>query len=359
MPFMIENYVPTLAIRPSEMRGLEYLPLATKARMTPCVLLAPWSSSRSIGSAIERLEKSFSHGKYFLDIDRDYTMSNPEATAQKELQKISKSEGAFENWCNFVQDYDRVMPCLQLHAQTKDTIQRQIKRFRKNGRTFALRIFRGRTPSNLDEAIAAVSAEGAADFVVILEGGWVGDALTLQAWFSGIVKDSLDSIDAQVPIVASCTTMPKAFSQFSGRSQVHFANRSSVAEVQKRHNFRRIVYGDWASTRPRQRQGGGGVPIPPRIDYPSKDSWWIYRNPDEAWTFQTAAEQLVTDSNVWDGSTGQWGEQMISETAVSEHLGIDTPQKNVAVRVNLHLYRQAYFGAVLPTLEDLEDDWED
>jgi len=50
---------------------------------------------------------------------------------------------------------------------------------------------------------------------------------------------------------------------------------------------------------------------------------------------------------------------MIAETAVSQHLGIDTLQKNVSVRVNLHLHRQAFYGTDLPPMEDLEDDWED
>ena len=43
---------------------------------------------------------------------------------------------------------------------------------------------------------------------------------------------------------------------------------------------------------------------------------------------------------------------MISETAVSEHLGIDTLQKIVSVRVNLHLHRQAFYGTDLPPMED-------
>ena len=353
------NYVPTLAIRPSEMRGLEYLPLATKERMTPCVLLAPWSSARSMSSAIERLHSAYPHGKYFLDIDRDYNYPNPEAPAQRELIQLANPEDAFASWCAFVREHDRIMPCLQLREQSKEDIQRQIERYREDARLFALRIFRDREQVNLDDAIDALAAAGAADFAVILEGGWTRDALQLPLWFVGILEKSLATIDAQVPIVASCTTMPKAFSKYNGPTEVEFTNRKLFQEVQAYRNDRRIIYGDWASTRPREKSGGGGFDIPPRIDYPRDDAWWIYRNADENWTFQAAAQRLVSDAAVWDGNTGQWGEQMISETAVSEHLGIDTLQKNVAVRVNLHLHRQAFYGADLPPLEVFEDDWED
>ena len=359
MPFQPAQYVPTLAIRPSEMRGLEYLPLATKERMTPCVLLAPWSSARSISSAIERFQTSYPRGLYFLDIDRDYTYSNPEALAQMDLIRLSNPTNAFASWCDFINEHERVMPCLQLRNQTEKDIRRQMDKYREYGRFFALRIFRDRDPINLDKAVAALAAEGAADFAIILEGGWARDALQLPLWFSGIIETFLADIDAQVPIITSCTTMPKTFSNCIGPRKVAFTNRKLVNQVQANRNDRRIIYGDWASTRPREQSGGGGFYIPPRIDYPQEDAWWIYRNPNANWTFQTAAAALVADAEIWDGSTGQWGEQMISETAVSEHLGIDTLQKNVSVRVNLHLHRQAFYGTDLPPMEDLEDDWED
>ena len=95
------------------------------------------------------------------------------------------------------------------------------------------------------------------------------------------------------------------------------------------------------------------------MDYPLSDAWWIYLNADENWMFQRKAQRLVADSDVSDGRIGQWEEQMIAETAISEHLGINSFQKNVAVRVNLHLHRQAFYGTEFPSVEEFEDDWED
>ncbi|QBY00280.1 hypothetical protein E2K80_05630 [Rhodophyticola sp. CCM32] len=353
------SYVPTLAIRASEMRGLEFLPLATKERMTPCVLLAPWSSTTTLGKAIDRFETAFPKGDYFLDIDRGYIPTNPDADAQVELASLKNPANAYASWCEFVQRHEKVMPCLQLRDQNEDEIRKQIQRYREFGRTFALRIFRDREPINLEDAISAVSAFGAADFVIILEGGWARDALQLPAWFSGIIGNALAEINAQVPIVASCTTMPKGYSNCVGRTKVGFSNRVLVQQVQANRNDRKIVYGDWGSTRPREQTGGGGHDIPERIDYPTEDSWYIYRKPDPDWTFQKAAKMLTEDAEVWNGKTGQWGEQMIAETKVSKHLGITSLQKNVSVRVNLHLHRQAFYGTDLPPMEALEDDWED
>jgi len=357
----LENteYVPTLAIRASEMRGLEYLPQASQSRMSPCFLLAPWGSSHSIEAAIRRIETAFPHGQYFLDIDRDYTFSNIEAPAQVELLRLMDPAHAFANWCDFISEHPRAMPCLQLRDQSLGEVKAQIERYRKVGRTFALRIFRDRDPINLDEAISALTAEGAADFIIILEGGWARDALQLPAWFHGLIDNALSEINASVPVVASCTTIPKAFSPYVDRCEVRFTNRTLLSQIQAQTNNRKIIYGDWASTRPRETRGGGGRQIPARIDYPVDNAWWIYRNPEQNWSFSDAAKRLVGHEDVWDGTTGQWGEQMISETAVNENLGIDSPQKNVAVRVNLHLHRQTFYGTDLPAIGDFDDDWED
>ena len=61
------SYVPTLALRASEMNGLEKLFGPTKDRIQPLFLLAPWVKSNSLGKAIERIEKAFTNRPYFLD----------------------------------------------------------------------------------------------------------------------------------------------------------------------------------------------------------------------------------------------------------------------------------------------------
>ncbi len=56
---------------------------------------------------------------------------------------------------------------------------------------------------------------------------------------------------------------------------------------------------------------------------------------------------------------GIWGEDMIRDTIISEKLGIDTPQKNVAARVNVHLHRQAFIDVDDFSEMNLDEDWED
>jgi len=163
-----KTYVPTLAIRASEMNGLEFLPQATKERMTPCILLAPWANSSTLQKAIERVERAFRHQNYFLDIDRDYEFTNLESPPQQELLALLNPNNAFENWCRFVAEHEWVWPCIQTRGQSEDAIRNQIERFQEAGRAYCMRVFMNRVPDNITEVVSAFAATGAADYAIIL-----------------------------------------------------------------------------------------------------------------------------------------------------------------------------------------------
>jgi hypothetical protein len=149
------------------------------------------------------------------------------------------------------------------------------------------------------------------------------------------------------------------FVDFSGDrpSSVSFTNRLLVEQIARASNRQRVIYGDWGSTRPRHESGFANRPLD-RIDYPTNGAWLIARNKERGWTFRDAA-LAIESSPAWDGTLGIWGEEMIHNTTINQALGIDTPQKNVASRVNIHLYRQAFFGQPPLSPAALDEDWED
>lgn len=352
-------YVPTLAVRASEMNGLEFLPGATKDRMTPCFLLAPWANSNSLDRTITRIQRAFPNRHYFLDIDRDYQFTNLESEPQRELAQHMIPADCFGNWAEFVQQHERVWPCIQSRGQSEAEIREQIEAFQDQGRPYCMRIVRDRFPENIEEIVDAFAAGGAADFAIILEAGWTRDPLSVALWFDGVIAESLQAIDATVPIVISCTSIPKMFASFSADdpTAVPFNNRQLMEQVARNSNRARIIYGDWGSTRPREIGSFMNRPLD-RVDYPTEQSWHIARNKESRWDFRDAACSIVNSSG-WDGNLGIWGEEMIQNTTINEELGIDTPQKNVAARVNIHLHRQAFYGQ--PQIDPIEfdEDWED
>jgi hypothetical protein len=353
-----KNYVPTLAIRASEMNGLEFLPGATKDRITPCVLLAPWANSNCIERALDRIERAFPNRDYFLDLDRDYNISNIESHPQQQLVELLNPSNSFSNWIEFVEKRKHILPCIQFKDQEEIEIRRQIERIQEINRPYCLRIQRDRYPNNFEDIISALSASGSADYVIIIEGGWTKDPLTLFVWFQGLISSGLKNIDASIPIVISCTSIPKMFTEFLGIEEVSFSNRELVKQITRQSNRNTIIYGDWGSTRPRESSGYASRPID-RIDYPTNDSWFIVRNKNEAWNFKDAAEKLIENKRIWQGNLNIWGEEMIFHTTINEEIGINTPQKNVAARVNIHLHRQAFYDQSDMNTISLDEDWED
>lgn len=348
-------YIPTLAIRPSEMNALEYLPGLSKDRMVPIILLAPWSNARSLGSAMERVERAFPHRKFFLDVDRDYFPTNQENPAQARWLELRDPSNRFLAWRSFWIKYPKVIPCLQLDVQNEEEIRKQIKDIQAQQREFCLRIELQRMPQNLHAAIDALVDVGTADFTVVIEGGWVRDSLMLYAQAHGLITGVLASLDARVPIAVSGTSMPKGFQEIEGLKEMPFSNHELLNQIRRGTNRETILYGDWGSTRP--REGGFGRTPHPRIDYPTDNAWYIARNKEDDWGFKRAA-QIIVDSPEWDGNLGVWGEEMIDATTVEPKFAIDTPQKNVAARVNIHLHRQALFGSDIRGI-DLDEDWVD
>jgi hypothetical protein len=353
------GYVPTLAVRTSEMTGLEFLPGATKDRMTPCFLLAPWVNSKLLSRTITRVERAFPNRSYFLDLDRDYDVPNDRSTAQQEFSALLDPSNDYANWVGFVAEHDYAMPCVQTDGQDEVSIRRQMSAIRELGRSYCFRILIETLPSNLSQIVGAINAEGTADFVIILEGGWTSDALSLASRFSGLMGGALAEINPVVPVVCSCTSIPRMFTDFNHYepTAVPFTNRTLIDQVARNSNRDRVIYGDWGSTRPRENGGFASRPLD-RIDYPTDTAWYIARNKDGEWDFRDAAI-AVTNSNCWDDRLGIWGEEMIRNTTINAGLGVDTPQKNVAARVNIHLHRQAFFGQPRIDPMSLDEDWQD
>ena len=355
MPPRDGTYIPTLAVRASEMNGMEFLPGASKDRMIPIFLLAPWSSSKSLARTMERIEIAFLRRHFFLDFDRDYIPGNSESPAQLEWLELRNPTNCFEAWRNFLIEHPMVIPCLQLEGLDESDIRQQIEYIQEMGREYCLRIELKRMPMNIRSVVNILSDADTANFTVILEGGWVEDSLLMHARAHGLITGVLASIDTRIPIVVSCTSMLKGFAELVGMNECRFTNHQLIDQLRRGASRELVLYGDWGSTRPRE-DGFGQAPLP-RIDYAGDEAWYVARNKEEQWGYRRAAEVMV-NSGIWDGTLGVWGEEMIQATAINPAFAIDTPQKNVAARVNIHLHRQAHYGENIRGM-NLDEAWVD
>lgn len=358
----VHEYLVTMGIRPAELSGLKELPGSTKDRLTPVVLLAPWLATTPLSRALDKFEESYPARPYFLDVDTYYRITDKTKTNEaKELwTRLASKPADLDAWWGLLVDRPYANPCLLMAQQPIERVRNQITWARENDRAFCLRInlaegIGSGVPKWLPDLVAELANEGATDYAVMLEFGWVEDPLLVAATASGYINTLFLDIPPTIPVGISCTSFPKDFTRYDGINAETFSNRELVAQVQRVTNRPRIVYGDWGTARPRT-YGHANQPKN-RIDYPADSSWVFARDQDQSVDFQTAAER-IKNSRYWSGDLGIWGEQLIEGTAAGQAFAIDSMPKMYAARINIHLHRQAFHGH-LPPPEALDEAWSD
>ncbi len=352
------NYVPTLAIRASEMTGLQELPEITKNLIQPVFLLAPWVNSKKLQNAIERIEKAFPNRPFFLDIDRYYSPTNENSAPQNEWKALLNPEDNYSNWFNFLRDIPNASPCVQLLDSNVDEIQQQVDNLLSLERSIAFRFELVRFPQNFDQIIKMISNLGTANHVIIIDAGWTNDTLTTGLNLTQIVTKRMGNINEDIPIVISYTSIPKSYVGVEGTEFTPFNNREVLDEIRRLTNRPKIIYGDWGSTRPRENSMGR-VPSP-RIDIATPNGWVSAKNSDKEWDYSDAANNIVHVEQ-WNEIASEpiWGVFRVKQTAISQNIGIHTAQANVASRVNMHLHVQALYDNKTIKPIDFDEDWQD
>ncbi|MET3645950.1 beta family protein [Phyllobacterium ifriqiyense] len=348
------HYVPTLAIRPSEMRALQELPESDKDLLFPLVLLAPWATSLTLDKAIERVEKAYGKRPFFLDIDRYYSDDGATArAAQDEFRELANPDNGFERWYDFIIRFDQIIPTVRTNCQTVENLCAQLELVQKLGRGFAIRLDdpTATVPGFVYDEIAKIEHN---NFIIILDSGWSKNYLLHQLWFSQLVK-RFSTSNPSVAIVLSSSNFPKSFTSFEGVEAEDIGSRKLFSLLRKEFNESVLIYGDWGSTKPRLKQGGG-IPVP-RIDYPLNTQWIIARSKENDWDYEEAAANLLA-SDHWNHALAVWGSYMIEKTANGDNFGIDSIQKTVAARVNIHLHLQSRYELPIPKL-GTDDPWVD
>ncbi len=356
----VQDYLVTLGVRPAELSGLKELPGGTKDRLTPLLLLAPWLATTPLSRALDKFEEAYPSRPYFIDVDTYYEVNDRPNDAKALWQRLAQRPADVEAWWELLAEYPNANPCLLMAQQPIDRAREQIAWARENSRTFCVRmnLAKVRRGSGIPEwmpmLVSELAAEGANDYAIMFEFGWVENPLLVAAEASGCTNSFFSAIPAEVPVVVSCTSFPTDFTSFDGIDVLGFTNRDLVAQVQQTTNLR-VVYGDWGTTRPRRY--GHASPPRNRIDYPTDISWVFARNQDNSVDFQEAAQRIVGSPH-WSGRLGVWGEQCIEGTAAGQAFAIDSMRKMYAARINIHLHRQAFYGQ-LPPPEALDEEWSD
>lgn len=350
------GYVPTIFIRNAEIKALSNLPDSDKRDLFPIFQLRPWLNSHHLDNSMKVVRKAIGEKPFFLDLDPYYDFSGKdlEKPSIAEFRSLFSPNDGFSNWYNFVAKYDDVTPCLRLESGGYETLGQQIDTATDLDRGF-LAYIRHDFKYPFDQVIKQVCATGHSNFAFVIDTGWGRNLMPRMQWASSLIA-RISEHRTEIPVIVTGSSFPDLFISFSQGHVKQIDERTIFDTLVREHNAASLIYGDWGSTRP-PSSGGGGQPIPPRIDLPVADAWAIFRSEDEDQGYQEMAEAAMS-SDEWEGQPKLWGTYMIENTSNGDQSGIKTVAAASATRINIHLHTQLRYNA--PGLFfDTEDDYVD
>lgn len=348
------SYIPTIFLRNAELKAVLELPDSAKDLLTPIFCLKPWMNSKLLESAMAQIEKAFGARDYFLDIDPFDPVKEVKRQAQREFLDLIDHSDENQSWVDFFDKYPRAYPCIQVNHGKPSAVRNQIDGFTEREKTFLVRLDR-ESGSRFADVINEVCATGHSNFGFVLDAGWSRDLLSRISWVDALVKQIVALRGSDIPVSVTGSSFPNSFTGVELGKKFPIQERLLFRQLQQNNNQARLVYGDWASSRSPSEGGGGGNPIPPRIDLATGSEWESFRCRDEDGGFLEAAK-AASDSENFPQSLDIWATYMIKLTALGEPNGIRTLTKATAARINMHLYRQLYYDNFDPA-PDTDDDY--
>ncbi len=355
---MLENYpyCPTLHARVAEIKALSQLPSATKDRIFPLIVARPWPNAKLMERTWQKIGEALGQRRFGLDLDPSRRILDTTKAISVEYNALFSTLRGFQNYYEAVERIPNAIPVLRLLDGDALHFEAQARHIDRIDRGLILRVQYGSSGASV--SVIDRVLERFEDVSIFIDAGWTRDLLGREAWASSVVGH-VSREYPEIEMVISGSSFPSSFVDVGERGVLRVEERYLYDSLVRRHNAASLIYGDWASTRP------PADPVPmkniPRIDLPTQSAWICFRRDkdiDEDEDYSQIAARVVSDPE-WPKSLGIWGTFTIEWTASGEPGAIRGPAAAAAARINIHLHRQAFFGAnATPTDGDepFEDD---
>ncbi|WP_188237309.1 beta family protein [Sphingopyxis sp. LK2115] len=336
-------YCPTLHARVAEIKALTQLPAATKDRLFPLIIARPWPNAKHLNRTWKKIAEALGNRRFALDLDRMRQNSGGKLAAAAEFDALFVSRNGFANYYDTVSDITEAIPVLRISGGEATQFDAQAHHIDDLDRGLVVRIEYGIVTNPI--ALVEQVLDRFNDVSFFVDAGWSRDILSREAWVSAIVA-RIARDNPEIEVVISGSTFPDSFSNIGDRGTNPVGERYLYDSLVRRHNSATLIYGDWGSTRPPSTDQ---VPMRnvPRIDLPKQSEWVSFRRDkelDEQEDYSDIAQRVVTDID-WPIDLDIWGTYTIEWTASGEPGAIRSPATAAAARINIHLHRQAFFGA--------------
>lgn len=334
-----KTYCPILHARVAEIKGLERLPEPSKEFLFPLIVGRPWPNAKHLQKTWEKIGAAFGQRRYALDIDPFKRFSVSDKPAAAEFDELFLTDDGYANYYAEIEKLGQnVIPVLQITNGGIPDLARQVEHAVRLDRGLVCRIQRDMCPH--PSAIVTQVSVAFPEVVFFLDIGWSPDLITHELWADGVLR-TLAAGEPEAEIVVAGSSFPESFKS-KPRDAIIAYERVVFDNLVKKYNSLVLYYGDWGSTRPPRLPTPMGS-IPPRIDVPMAREWISFRS-ENSEEFDEVAKRAVDDAT-WPSGLNIWGTYLIRGTADGIPDAIKGQAASAAARINIHLHRQAHFGA--------------
>lgn len=332
------DYCPTLYARVAEVKAYDQLPRATKDAILPVFRWRPWPNARELSKTWGRLGEAIGGRRFILELDRSKYTSSPNKASDEEFVRLFDPRSGYENFYRFAEELPFSIPTLRSLSGRLVDLDAQAAHVDKIGRGVVWHV---EHPHVVERELIDEVAHLFPDLVVLIDVGWGRDLLGREAWASRIIR-LIGEVRPECEIILSGSSFPETFTGIGARAELQNSERPLFSNVIRNTNMTTLTYGDWGSTRPVL------TPVPMRlirrIDVAYVNQWNVFRQVDENDTYVELARRATNDPS-WPSELKIWGTYAIEATAEATPGSIGSPAAAAAARINMHLYRQAQFGA--------------
>jgi hypothetical protein len=355
------TYIPILAVRPAEMNALGELPERDKDLILPAIQIRPWVGSHSFDNTVQKITDVFGDERPVIaNIDADYDCADLAIDGEREaitfFRSLKSPANGYENWCEFIEQNETFIPCLQIGDSTQFDAQLQRMAILQRGIVIH---FVSPVQTLTDAQLRALQNTSDNNTILfILDCGEIGYRQDLNVMVAQWI-DFANRAATSIPdcrIAFSSTSFPHDFTNIAPSMDIKERQLYGVALATAQTQGWHLVYSDRGSARVHRPRGGGGVPYP-RIDYPTNNQWFFFRSEDQDGDYQPVALATI-ESDTWNPDLRIWGTQMIERTSQGDEFAITSPVRATAVRINIHLHQQLFHDQP-ENLLNTDDEWVD
>lgn len=365
------RYFPLLHAMGADLRGFSQLPKGDGAYLTPIIPLARVPNAKKFDNTLDTVREGVNGiGDVFIaDIGDRIGLDLPDnklEAVHKVFRELSSEAGGFAAWRRFIRESGDIVPVLRYGSA--DDMLAQAEDFADLGRGMVLRVRPYRQQASIPAVtplLQFLARQNKLDhLLIVIDMEHIAEATVPAAIAAGLARGFITAAgNRRINVAPSATSFPRELEGLADEIV-----RYPITERLFHREFERalgagavnLLYSDYASARTRADEQNGGKPYP-RIDYSARERWSSNRQKGglvkEA-GFIDAANRIMEDDD-WVEELDIYGANMIREASAGLLEKRLWPGFWVAVRINLHLHRQAHYFSTDAEFLGTEGDWED